>query len=74
MGFSPDHIRELLSLADCSNRSCAGVEKIAREHRTAIERKTADLFALSRELESIIIDRCGHGTVAECGILEALAP
>lgn len=73
LGFSLNHIRELLSLADHRDWSCAAVETIAREHRAAIERKIADLSALGHELE-IIIDRCGHGTVAECGILEALAP
>lgn len=73
LGFGLYHIRELLSLADHSDRSCGAVEAIAREHRAAIERKIADLSALDRELGNIIA-RCGHGTVAECGILEALAP
>ncbi len=73
LGFSLNHIRELLSLAGHKDWSCAAVETIARGHRAAIERKIADLSALGHELE-IIIDRCGHGTVARCGILEALAP
>jgi Cu(I)-responsive transcriptional regulator len=73
LGFSLDQVRELLGLADHSDRSCAAVETIAREHRKAIERKIADLTALDGELTHII-ERCGHGTVAECGILEALSP
>jgi hypothetical protein len=48
-------------------------ETIAREQRKAIERKIADLSALDHELAQII-EKCGHGTVAECGILEALSP
>ena len=73
LGFSLDQVRELLSLADHKDWSCAAVEAIAREHRKAIERKIADLSALDHELARII-DKCGQGTVAECGILEALSP
>lgn len=73
LGFGLDHIRELLSLADHKDWSCGAVETIAREHRTAVERKITDLAALDRELARII-ERCGQGTVAECGILEALSP
>lgn len=73
LGFSLHRIRELLGLADHKDWSCAAVETIAREHRAAIERKLADLTALDRELARII-ERCGHGTVSECGILEALSP
>ncbi|MBA4748789.1 MAG: helix-turn-helix domain-containing protein [Sphingopyxis sp.] len=73
LGFSLDETRKLLSLAEHSDRSCAEVEAIAREHRTAIERKIAYLSALDHELEAII-SQCGQSTVAECGILDALAP
>lgn len=73
LGFSLDQVRELLGLADHSDWSCASVETIAREHRKAIERKIADLSALDSELARII-ERCGHRTVAECGILAALSP
>ena len=73
LGLGLERIRELLSLADNKDESCGAVEAIAREHRAVIERKIADLQALDRELEAMI-DRRGHGTVAECGILEALEP
>lgn len=73
IGLGIDQVRELLGLADHKEKSCAAIEAIARTHRAAIERKIADLQALDRELEAMI-DRCGHGTVGECGILEALAP
>jgi hypothetical protein len=45
----------------------------ARLHLTEIERKVADLGALRRELKQLI-DQCGHGTIDECRIIEALAP
>jgi Cu(I)-responsive transcriptional regulator len=73
LGFNLDDIRKMLSLADHSDWPCAAVEAIARDHRAAIERKIADLSALDSELEAII-NQCGHSIVAECGILDALAP
>jgi hypothetical protein len=52
---------------------CEAVDAIAREHLADVKRKLADLSTLRRELESLI-GHCRHGTVAECRILEALAP
>ncbi|HEY7580855.1 MAG TPA: helix-turn-helix domain-containing protein [Acetobacteraceae bacterium] len=73
LGFSIEQIRALLDLADEKNQSCEAVDAIAREHLAEVKRKLADLGALRRELESLI-GQCRHGTVAECRILEALAP
>jgi len=73
LGFSLLQVRELLSLADQRNRSCKGVDAIARGHLAEVDRKIADLVALRRELDSII-SQCSQGTVAECRIIEALSP
>jgi Cu(I)-responsive transcriptional regulator len=73
LGFSLPQVRELLSLSDQRRRSCEAVDAIAREHLTEVDRKIADLAALRRELDSII-SQCGHGTVANCRIIEALSP
>lgn len=73
LGFSIEQIRTLLDLADQKDQSCKAVDAIAREHLAEVKRKLTDLAALRRELESII-GQCRHGTVAECRILEALAP
>jgi len=73
LGFSIEHVRELLSLADQQNRSCAGVDTIARQHLAELEQKIADLKAMRREL-STIIDQCGCGVIADCRIIEALSP
>ena len=73
LGFSIEEIRALLDLADHKEQSCEAVDAIAREHLADVKRKLADLSALRRELESMI-GQCRHGTVAECRILEALAP
>jgi Cu(I)-responsive transcriptional regulator len=73
LGFSIEQIRALLDLADRKEQSCEAVDTIAREHLADVKRKLADLGALRRELDALI-GQCRHGTVAECRILEALAP
>lgn len=73
LGFSLSQVRGLLGLADQRDRPCEAVDAIAREHLAQVDRKIVDLAALRRELDSII-GQCGHGTVAECRIIEALSP
>jgi Cu(I)-responsive transcriptional regulator len=73
LGFSLDQVRELLGLADQPDRSCEAVDMIARQHLAEVERKIADLNALRDELADLI-GRCRRGTVAECRIIETLAP
>jgi len=73
LGFSLDQIRALLALSDDKCQSCAAVDRIANEHRAEVERKIADLMALKGELDRMI-DRCGHGVVADCRIIETLSP
>lgn len=73
LGFSIEQIRTLLDMADQKEQSCEAVDVVARQHLAEVKRKLADLSALRRELESMI-GQCRHGTVAECRILEALAP
>ncbi|MGJ5136157.1 MerR family transcriptional regulator [Bradyrhizobium oligotrophicum] len=73
LGFSIDQVRDLLDLADQRDRPCDAVDVIAGQHLAEIERKIADLVALRDELADVI-GRCKHGTVADCRIIEALAP
>jgi Cu(I)-responsive transcriptional regulator len=73
LGFSLEEVRELLRLSDDRDQSCAEVDRIARVHLIEVERKLADLTALGAQLRQLI-DQCRHGTVAECRIIEALAP
>ena len=73
LGFSLDQVRTLLSLADDRDLPCGEVDALARHHLDAVDRKIADLTALRSELSSLIA-QCGRGTIAECRILEALAP
>ena len=73
LGFSLDEVRELLRLSDDRKRSCSEIDQIARAHLAEVERKLADLTMLRGELRQLI-DQCQRGTVAECRIVEALAP
>ena len=73
LGFSLDQVRALLDLTRQGERDCATVDGIASEHLAEVDRKLADLTALRRELARVI-STCEGGTVAECRILEALAP
>lgn len=73
LGFTLEAVRELLALADDPGQSCGAVDTIASAHLAAVDRKLADLAALRTEL-SRVIGRCRQGTVAECKIIETLAP
>jgi Cu(I)-responsive transcriptional regulator len=72
-GFSIDQIRTMLDLSDDRSRDCATIDAIASENLTEIDRKIADLTALRGELANMVVS-CRGGTVADCRILEALAP
>lgn len=73
LGFSLDRVRALLDLAEDRERSCDAVDLIARDHLAEVDRKIADLQALRGELNTLI-GGCRHGKVAECRIVEVLAP
>lgn len=73
LGFSLDQVRALLSISGDRSCDCAGIDQIARIHLEDVDRKLADLASLRRELKAVI-DSCAGGTVAECRIIEALAP
>jgi len=73
LGFSIEQVSALLELADRRDRSCETVDALAREHLETIEAKIADLTALRRELADLV-GQCRQGTIAECRILDALAP
>lgn len=73
LGFTLESIRELLTLSDNRSQSCEAVDGVARVHLAEIDRKVTDLSALRTELDRIIRS-CRHGTVADCKIIETLAP
>ncbi|HEX6118995.1 MAG TPA: helix-turn-helix domain-containing protein [Dongiaceae bacterium] len=71
LGFSLDQIRELLSLSDQKDRSCADVDAIAVAHLAEVDAKIGALKRLRRELSGLI-QQCHAGNVQECRIIEAL--
>jgi Cu(I)-responsive transcriptional regulator len=73
LGFTLEAVRELLTLSDDKNQSCEAVDRVARSHLGEIDRKIADLAELRAELGRVI-GSCSHGTVADCKIIETLAP
>ena len=72
LGFSIDHIRELLDLAGHPDQPCAKIDRIARLRAKEIGQRIARLEALKSELWRVI-KRCKGGRIAECRIIEALA-
>ena len=73
LGFTLEQVRALLSLSDDKPQSCAAVDTLARAHLADVDRKIADLKSLRKELADVI-GQCGRGTIADCRIIEALAP
>lgn len=73
LGFALEAVRELLALSDDKGKSCEAIDAIARVHLTEIDRKILDLVALRTELDRVI-GSCSRGTVADCKIIETLAP
>lgn len=73
LGFSLESVRELLTLSDDDDQSCEAVDSIATAHLAEVERKIADLSALHAELTKVL-GSCRHGTIADCKIIESLAP
>jgi Cu(I)-responsive transcriptional regulator len=73
LGFTLEAVRELLALSDDTGQSCEAVDEIASGHLAEVERKIDDLSALRSELTRVL-GSCRHGTIADCKIIESLAP
>jgi len=72
LGFSTAAIRELLTLSEQPEGSCAAADRLARSHLRDVEGRIARLEALRRELERMV-DECSGGRVAECRVIEVVA-
>ncbi len=71
LGFTLAAIRDLLSLSDKPDQSCAAADAIARAQMVEVESRIARLTALKAELERMIV-QCAGGRIADCRIIEAL--
>lgn len=73
LGFTLESVRDLLALADDKGRSCEAIDDIATAHLAEVDRKIADLHLLRTELGRLL-GSCRRGTVADCKIIDTLAP
>ncbi|WP_323751552.1 helix-turn-helix domain-containing protein [Marinobacter sp.] len=72
LGFSLDDIRELLSLADRQQDSCAGVEAKVEQQLEQVRSRLKDLRAMEHELERLTAC-CEGGAIMDCRIVETLS-
>ncbi len=71
LGFPLDAIRDLLSLSDRPDQSCAAADVIARAQLAKVESRLARLTALKGELERMVV-QCAGGRIADCRVIEVL--
>ncbi|MEQ8246663.1 MAG: helix-turn-helix domain-containing protein [Alphaproteobacteria bacterium] len=71
LGFRLDQVRNLLSLADRGNDSCADVRAMTSAHVASIRSKINDLRRMERVLKDLVA-KCEEGTVPACPIIESL--
>jgi DNA-binding transcriptional MerR regulator len=71
LGFALEAIRDLLSLSDTPDQSCAAADQIAKSQLIAVRDRLTRLRALETELERMIA-QCAHGTIADCRVIEVL--
>ena len=71
LGFPLDAIRDLLSLSDRPDQSCAAVDAIASAQLVAVEARIARLMALKTELQRMVT-QCAGGRIADCHVIEVL--
>ena len=71
LGFSMYEVRQLLSLVDGHQVSCAKVKSIAEEHLQDIKSKIADLRKMQRTLNEVA-SHCSGKDVPDCPIIDVL--
>ncbi|SHF89725.1 DNA-binding transcriptional regulator, MerR family [Loktanella atrilutea] len=71
LGFRLEAIRDLLSLSDSPDQSCAAADTIARAQLAEVESRILRLTALKAELERMVV-QCSGGRIANCRVIEVL--
>ena len=72
LGFDIPAIRELIALSRHPEAPCAGADRIADDHLSAVRAKIASLQKLEHELERIV-SHCGGHSVEDCYVIRALS-
>lgn len=73
LGFTLAEIQDLLRLSDTPDSNRRQVKDLAERKATSIRKKIADLQRMEKTLSRLVRDCSGHGEVAGCPIIEALA-
>lgn len=71
LGFPLEAIRDLLSLSDRPDQSCAAADAIASAQLAAVRARLQRLKALESELERMVA-QCACGTISDCRVIEVL--
>jgi len=71
LGFSLEAIRDLLSLSDTPDQSCAAADAIAKAQLVSVQARISRLKALETELYRMV-DQCACGTIENCRVIEVL--
>ena len=71
LGFPLEAIRDLLSLSDSPDQSCAAADAIATRQLQSVRARISRLRALDTELERMV-DQCACGTISDCRVIEVL--
>lgn len=71
LGFPLEAIRDLLSLSDQPDQSCAAADAIAKAQLAAVQARISRLRALEAELHRMVA-QCAHGSIADCRVIEVL--
>lgn len=71
LGFSILSIRDLLSLTEIPDQSCATADIIAKSQLKDIKHRIQRLTALKIEVERMI-SGCGQGTIDSCNVIGVL--
>ena len=71
LGFPLEAIRDLLSLSDRPDQSCAAADIIAKAQLAATRVRIIRLRALEAELERMV-SQCACGTISDCRVIEVL--
>ena len=72
LGFTIEECRTLLSLYEDRQRSSSDVKRLAEKHVGRIDRKVAELQALSATLRDLVL-RCHGDDQPDCPIMDDLA-
>jgi MerR family mercuric resistance operon transcriptional regulator len=71
LGFSLEEVRELLSMIDGGDYTCATVKSLGEAHLSDVRDKIADLRRMEAALAELIAG-CHGGRTPDCSMLEAL--